>query len=383
MAQRVYWNWEDDDLTRDLSRYLNGYFPSGVYRGFELGTQTDMDLKLIHTATGFLESNTNQDAPSNSKGLWRSLLGASVVEDSEISIPIAEADPTNPRIDLIIGSHTYVQATGGQPAFYAVVSGTPGVTPVAPAIPNEVTDIIIGTLYIPAGIVDLSDSGVIWTRANVPHFAASQDDFNHDNNYTSNNYINDGDNRKTATTKLDAALKVVADLLNTTIATATALAITVTNIGAIVTAVTTYLTGGTTGQVLKKLSNTNYHYGWVDPPDIADTGWIAATLANNWNDTYSPGVSVFYRKKNGIVYLQGHITGNGDESSTTMFTLPAGYRPSLTGHGCTHPVRDLSFARDCCIFITTGGLVVLDKPSYTLGDSVFIDLSAVSFIAEI
>lgn len=217
MAQRVFWNWEDDDLTRDLARSMNGYLPSGLYRGFDFGVQDSMTLKLVHTVTGFDEANANQDGLTNKKGLWRTVLGATVTEDTEVTIPITDADPTHPRIDLIIGSHTYVQSPGGQPAFYAVVAGTPAASPVAPAVPNPITDVIIGLLYVPAGITDLSDPGVIWTKSDFPHLGGKPDDFNNDNDYSSNFYVADGDTRKVAIGKLDAALKALSDATNAAI----------------------------------------------------------------------------------------------------------------------------------------------------------------------
>lgn len=60
---------------------------------------------------------------------------------------------------------------------------------------------------------------------------------------------------------------------------------------------------------------------------IDDTGWIAPTLINNWANYGGSWVGARYRRKNGIVYLQGLIK-NGT-SGVDAFILPAGFRPPV------------------------------------------------------
>jgi hypothetical protein len=59
-----------------------------------------------------------------------------------------------------------------------------------------------------------------------------------------------------------------------------------------------------------------------------DTGWIAATLTNSWQNY--PGYQVKYRKINGIVYVQGvlNVAGGQGVTTTSAFTLPVGFRPA-------------------------------------------------------
>lgn len=62
---------------------------------------------------------------------------------------------------------------------------------------------------------------------------------------------------------------------------------------------------------------------------INDTGWITLTPASNF-ETYSSGFEPKIRKINKVVYLQGAlkpISTINAGMSTTMFTLPTGYRP--------------------------------------------------------
>jgi hypothetical protein len=75
-------------------------------------------------------------------------------------------------------------------------------------------------------------------------------------------------------------------------------------------------------------------YNWITIQSIstfmdtrADTGWIIATLTNNWQNY--PGYTVKYRKIGGIVYTQGvlNVAGGQGVTTTSAFTLPVGFRP--------------------------------------------------------
>lgn len=60
----------------------------------------------------------------------------------------------------------------------------------------------------------------------------------------------------------------------------------------------------------------------------ADRGWIAPTLLNgmaNYGSIYM--TAGYYKDAMGFVHLRGFLTGGAD--GKTLFTLPAGYRPSL------------------------------------------------------
>jgi len=56
-----------------------------------------------------------------------------------------------------------------------------------------------------------------------------------------------------------------------------------------------------------------------------DTGWITPGLGSSW--VVSGGLTPQYRRLNGIVFMRGRISGG---TSATVFTLPAGFRPSQT-----------------------------------------------------
>lgn len=67
-------------------------------------------------------------------------------------------------------------------------------------------------------------------------------------------------------------------------------------------------------------------------PVAPDSGWINLPLLNGW--TSASGRTVQYRKIAGIVYMRGRAIGTAS-SSTTMGTLPAGYRPGQNGRWLT------------------------------------------------
>lgn len=66
------------------------------------------------------------------------------------------------------------------------------------------------------------------------------------------------------------------------------------------------------------------------PPE--DTGWLALNPINGWEpyggawpaNTWSPR----YRKREGVVYLEGLVRDMGAVTSTQFFLLPVGYRPA-------------------------------------------------------
>ena len=65
----------------------------------------------------------------------------------------------------------------------------------------------------------------------------------------------------------------------------------------------------------------NYIVGHVD------TGWIAPTLLNSWSNFGSGFQAARYRRVGtGQVEIQGLVTG-GTGPASTVFTLPAGFRP--------------------------------------------------------
>ncbi len=171
MAQRRYWNFEDDDATKDLIRWLTGILAPGVYHGFDLNPTANMNLNLIHTSTGFKDVD-DLEIESGFIGLIITRQGTVVKQDVDITINgIANGHATLPRIDIVVLTHTYTEVVGGSTALYSVITGTPNALPVAPALTSAETQIKIAELYIPATTTALNGVGVVYTRSTPPEFA--------------------------------------------------------------------------------------------------------------------------------------------------------------------------------------------------------------------
>lgn len=75
--------------------------------------------------------------------------------------------------------------------------------------------------------------------------------------------------------------------------------------------------GGTTGQVLQKSSNTDYATEWADIPDPGVNVPFTTISAN-----------LSFEVKNSIVFVYANGASASANSWTTLGTIPDGYRPS-------------------------------------------------------
>ena len=63
----------------------------------------------------------------------------------------------------------------------------------------------------------------------------------------------------------------------------------------------------------------------------AQEAWVAASLQNSWVDFGGTRPNAeYYKDEFGIVHLHGSIKNGTQTDATTLFTLPAGYRPAGT-----------------------------------------------------
>lgn len=171
MAQYVFWNWQDDDSTKNLNHRTLGVLDPGRYRGFDTDLNTPGGLTLrLHQNNGVLI--TNYDTPTYTterRGVILTKQGAIIHENSDIDLVIAAGDTTNPRIDLVVCEHEYVDVQGASVAIYSIIQGIPSVNPLPPSIPQEQIKIVLGQLLVPANATDLSNA--IYTQAPVPTFS--------------------------------------------------------------------------------------------------------------------------------------------------------------------------------------------------------------------
>lgn len=97
-----------------------------------------------------------------------------------------------------------------------------------------------------------------------------------------------------------------------------------------------------------------------------DTGWTSLTLVNSW--TVSGGLTPQYRRIGNRVTLRGRTTGG---SSTTIATLPAGFRPATATR---LPVSEAGTSGVSNMTINTDGTIVTTATS----NSPYLD--AVTFL---
>ena len=182
MAQKIYYQWQDDDATFDFNiNQLLVSSPPGRYCGYDFGETLVSTLPfsggliLGSHATG-KDFPTKDDVTTRSPKLsvCRTQQGETITEAEKVQITIDANSSGFPRIDTIVVEHEYVDGlVGGSVAYYSAIVGTPNANPIAPAVIDTERQTIIGTLYIPDGLgVSISDiQSSDWTPANVPNFA--------------------------------------------------------------------------------------------------------------------------------------------------------------------------------------------------------------------
>lgn len=170
MAIFSFFNWQDDDATKDLNKRRLGILQPGRYRGFDPVFMGGMNLRLNHETTGIEQTNFDDPAFTVQKrGVLFSKQGVEAQTTDNIDLVISPNSTSNPRIDLIVFEHKYVDVPGAAEANFMVEEGTADVIPEPPELsPLSQLKIIIGQLYIPAGTTSLTDEGVIYTQSEIP-----------------------------------------------------------------------------------------------------------------------------------------------------------------------------------------------------------------------
>jgi hypothetical protein len=103
--------------------------------------------------------------------------------------------------------------------------------------------------------------------------------------------------------------------------------------------------------------------GTVNGATLEDTGW---TTVSTFANSFSAVASVAYRRINNVVYLRGNVTGG--TAGTGAFTLPVGYRPSLS---TVIPVQQFGTGNITYVTVGTDGVVIPNSTSGWLSSVIF------------
>jgi hypothetical protein len=82
-----------------------------------------------------------------------------IYNDASVTATITTANPSNPRIDLVVAtvSDAYYSGSLNQVAF-SVIAGTPAATPVAPSAP--VNSISLATIAVGAAVTSITSANI-------------------------------------------------------------------------------------------------------------------------------------------------------------------------------------------------------------------------------
>jgi len=161
MQNRTF-NYKEDDSTFLLNNKFAGIIPAGIYAGFDVEEFSGMTLNLIQD-NGIIKLDINRN--ESVVGVAVSKQGVVITENSDISITLTNGAVGN-RWDLIVMNHKFIDTVGGEAATYTVIEGVPNSkVPTIPTVTSN-TQVILYTVYIPSGAVDLTN--VIFQKSDVP-----------------------------------------------------------------------------------------------------------------------------------------------------------------------------------------------------------------------
>lgn len=206
---------------------------------------------------------------------------------STLNVSIAASDPTNARRDLIVARVRDAAYSGATNTFtIEAVTGTPAGTPADPTLPANCW--VLARIAVSAGATSIGSLNITDLRMAYLH----------------------------ASTNVLQQAKAAA-LGGITVCRSTARP-------------TAGLTFGT--PIYEDDTRSLYFYngsGW-DLFSSAPTSWVSPALSNSWVNFGGAFQAVSYRRVGDIVQMRGSAKNGTTTTGTTIYTLPAGYRPPAT-----------------------------------------------------
>lgn len=173
MGQKQFFNWQDDDSTKDLDHMRLGLNKPGLYRGFDFNGFATNVLQL-NQATGIIVTLfDNPTWTTEARGVILTKQGVVLQDTQSLNFNINTNTSSYPRIDIVVCEHEYVNTPGGSTIQYYIEQGTPSATPVIPT-PTTPTQckIVLGWIYIPAGCTNMQTGGAKYFRKPIKDYLA-------------------------------------------------------------------------------------------------------------------------------------------------------------------------------------------------------------------
>lgn len=111
------------------------------------------------------------------------------------------------------------------------------------------------------------------------------------------------------------------------------------------------------------------------------SAWQAASslLANSWVDAGAGNIASGYRRNGATVEMRGKIASGTVAASTTLLTLPAGFRPAATANFLVYAANQAGALTPAWITVNSAGAVVLQTSLAGTGTSQAISFDQIAF----
>lgn len=137
--------------------------------------------QALYATTGIINSSSLAVTANSPAGMsvriasgWAAIIGTTqagmgcytVYNDATVVQTITTADPTNPRIDLVVATVRDAYYSGAyNDVIFQVIAGTPAGSPVAPALPDN--SISLAQVYVGAAVTQINTGNITDTRTTV------------------------------------------------------------------------------------------------------------------------------------------------------------------------------------------------------------------------
>lgn len=161
--------------------------PSWLQNGSHPAENDRLTTQALWSRSGVMEANDLQVTQSASPGMsvqvaagWAAVVGNFTTNmgtyvaynDGAVTLSIGAANPSNPRIDLVVLTIQDAYYTGASNTVtFQVIAGTPAVSPVAPALPTM--SIPLAQVAVAAGATQILNANITDSRARASIYEAT------------------------------------------------------------------------------------------------------------------------------------------------------------------------------------------------------------------